>query len=50
MASLMWKLKIRIGTVYEEVTVSAATSYNARTLVEAQFGKGCIIVGPTPVR
>ena len=50
MAQLKWKFKIRIGTVHEEIIVSAATAHNARAMVEAQYGKGCIVVGPTPVR
>ena len=50
MASLKWKFKIRIGNVYEEVFVNAATSHNARTLIEAQYGKGCIVIGPIAVR
>ena len=50
MAQLKWKFKIKIGIVYEEVLISAVTALNARTMIEAQYGKGCIVVGPMPVR
>ena len=44
------KFRIRVGTLHEEVIISAATAHNALMLVEAQYGKRCIVVGPTPVR
>ena len=46
-----YKVKIKLSTgVQQDIFVQADTSFNARTMVEAQYGKGSIMMGPTEVR
>ena len=45
-----WKLTIRLGKSGTQVVfVDADSSWNAKAMVEAQYGKGCILMGPQKV-
>lgn len=45
-----WEATIRLpqGRGQEKVTVQASDQIKAKTLIETQYGKGCIITGPRP--
>lgn len=46
-----WKAKIRLGKGgIQEITVQADSYFNAKAMIEAQYGKGSIFFGPTEVR
>jgi hypothetical protein len=51
MAIKTWKAKIRLtnGSI-EEVLIQASNSFNAKAMLETQYGKGCIYTGPTEVK
>ncbi len=51
MATQTYKARIKIGNGggSQEVTVQADTTYNAKKMLEAQYGKGSIIFGPVRV-
>ena len=50
MTTKTYKAKIKLKTGYQEVTVQADNSFNAKAMLEAQYGKGCIFTGPSEVR
>ncbi|MBN9048797.1 MAG: hypothetical protein J0H78_04995 [Rhizobiales bacterium] len=43
------KIKLPNGTI-QTVTVQADTSTNARWMLEAQYGKGCLLSSPYELR
>jgi hypothetical protein len=45
-----YKAQVRISGRYVEVRVQARNSIDARTMLEGQYGKGCIVIGPNEVR
>jgi hypothetical protein len=45
MHEYQFKIKLSNGGI-QNVVVQAQNSSNAKALVEAQYGKGCIISGP----
>jgi len=50
MATKTYKAKVRLSTgVIQEVKVEADTIFNARAMLESQYGKGCIFSAPTEV-
>jgi hypothetical protein len=51
MATRTWSAKIKLpnGSV-QEVIVQADTSWNAKAMLESQYGKGSIVIGPFAVR
>ena len=48
MRGKVWKAQIKLRSGVQEVTVFADTSFKARDMLEAQYGKGCIFFGPVP--
>jgi hypothetical protein len=49
--SKTWKARIKLAKVGQQnVTVQADTQAKAKAMIEAQYGKGCIISGPNPQR
>ncbi len=55
MATKTYKATIRIknktgGSVTQQVNVQADNYNNARAMLEAQYGTGCIVNSPTEVR
>lgn len=52
MAMKTWKAKVKVGKSgsVTEVQIQANSSADARNLLEAQYGKGCIFISPTEVR
>jgi hypothetical protein len=49
MVTKTWKAKIKIGSGIQEVTVQADSFFKAKEMLEAQYGKGSIWMGPTEV-
>jgi hypothetical protein len=51
MRAVTFKATIRLknGAV-QEITVQADTYFNAKAMIEAQYGKGSIFIGPIEVR
>jgi hypothetical protein len=51
MRAVTFKATIRLknGAV-QEITVQADTYFNAKAMIEAQYGKGSIFTGPIEVR
>ena len=48
----MYQYKVRVrlpNTSGQDVVVRADSSSNARAMVEAQYGKGSIVAGPTRI-
>ncbi len=44
-----WKARIRVSNgAIQEITVEADNFFNARALIETQYGAGCIFSGPHP--
>jgi hypothetical protein len=51
MAAKTWKAKIRLKNGgLQDITVQADNYFNAKAMIETQYGKGCIFSGPTEVR
>jgi hypothetical protein len=50
MATRTFKAKIRLKSGIQEVTVQADNYFKAKEMLEAQYGKGSIFVGPTEKR
>jgi hypothetical protein len=50
MAIKTWKITIKLKSGTQQTTIQADTALKAKEMVEAQYGKGCILSGPTPVR
>lgn len=51
MATKKWSAKIKLKNgAMQEVFVQADSFSNAKQLFEAQYGKGCIFVGPFPAK
>ncbi|MBC6438706.1 MAG: hypothetical protein GDA52_11425 [Rhodobacteraceae bacterium] len=52
MATRKWKVRIRLsksGGIQQTVYVDADYAYNAKLMIEAQYGAGCIVGGsPQP--
>jgi hypothetical protein len=47
MAIKTWNAKIKLPNgLYQEVTVRADSYANAKTMLENQYGKGCVMNGP----
>jgi hypothetical protein len=50
MATSIYKAKIKLpNCTVQEVTVRADNFFNAKAMIEAQYGKGCIFTPPTKV-
>ena len=46
-----YRATIRLRNSYtQHVFVEAETMLNAKSMIESQYGKGCIMVGPSEVR
>lgn len=45
-----WKAHIKISGISREVRIEAKTAYDAKMLLEAQYGKGTVIVYPVEIR
>lgn len=46
-----WKAKVKLSTgAWQEVTVQADNFFNAKAMLENQYGKGKIMFGPSEVR
>lgn len=51
MAAKTWKAKVRLSNgSWQEVIVQADTYFNAKAMLESQYGKGSIKIGPTQTR
>ena len=50
MQLLSWNAKILLGNSLVPVTVNARTYFEAVAMLEAQYGKGSIKLGPTKAR
>jgi len=50
MATRTFKAKIRLKSGIQEVTVQADNYFKAKEMLEAQYGKGSIFIGPTEKR
>lgn len=47
MATKTYKARIRLSSGGgQNITVDADSAYNAKQMIEAQYGKGCILSGP----
>jgi hypothetical protein len=46
MAASTYEATIRIGHSMQKVTVQADTQTNAKAMIEAQYGKGCLYNEP----
>jgi hypothetical protein len=50
MATSLYVAKIKLPhCAIQEVTVRADNFFNAKAMIEAQFGKGCLFTPPTKV-
>ena len=45
-----YKARVKIGGSSEEVTVQADSELQATRMLEAQYGKGCIVSSPLEIR
>jgi len=46
----LWKAKVKLSNgSWQEVTVQADTMFNARAMLESQYGKGSIMIPPQKV-
>jgi hypothetical protein len=51
MATKTWTAKVKLSNgAIQEITVQADTYFNAKAMVEAQYGKRNIFSGPTELR
>jgi hypothetical protein len=51
MAIKTWKATVKLPTgMQQQVTVQADSPWNAKAMLEAQYGKGCVKFGPQEVR
>jgi len=50
MATKTFKAKIKLKSGIQEVTVQADSYFKAKEMLEAQYGKGSIFMGPTERR
>ena len=50
MATKLWTAKIKLKSGVQDVSIQADTYFKAKEMLEAQYGKGSIFVGPTPSR
>ena len=42
-----WKARVKLPNgASQEVVVEADSYFNAKAMIEAQYGKGCITIGP----
>jgi hypothetical protein len=50
-ATRTWKAKVKLPNgAWQEVTVQADSFFNAKAMLESQYGKGSVVSGPTEVR
>ena len=47
MANRTYYARIKLGNATQVVTVQAGSYQNAKAMIEAQYGKGCIVGGPS---
>jgi hypothetical protein len=48
MATDTYKARIKLSNgSTQEIRVQADSSFNAKAMIEAQYGKGCILNGPS---
>ena len=45
-----WRARVRLTNNYiQEIVLAAASSFHARAMIEAQYGRGWILFGPIEV-
>lgn len=49
MSNNTYRAKIKLKAGLQEVAVLAASYFAAKEMLEAQYGRGCILWGPIPV-
>ena len=50
MSNMTWKANVRLPNgLHQEVFVRADSQSNARAMIEAMYGLGCILMGPWSV-
>jgi hypothetical protein len=51
MVATLWSAKIRLSNgMIQEITVRADNYFNAKAMIEAEYGRGCIYFGPIQAR